>query len=353
MFPVRYFRVLAVLFLALLVAACASKPLAVPDAPKEIFSYQGEIKESSFVNEDGYHIFGVTWAPTSRPRAAIVLVHGTITHSGLYDEMGRYLAARGYLVYGIDLQGWGRSEGIGPRGDVFNYDKYVTDVGVVVDRLRAEYPGLPVFGFGESLGGGVVLLGQVQKRAFFDGLVLSAPAFKPNPGLGWIHLPEIFNDWGLSTVAWFGEKIPRAPLPIMANRYTMGVIVKDKEVARRMAEDPYVVHSLLPARYVSALVEATDFLRQHIESINVPMLVIHGDEDPLIPVSSSRELTTRTMSRDTILAVYEGMGHGALMQPHRYRAMMDIRRWLDLRTPPPGAALSSASAPRAVQPAGR
>ncbi|MFP5383367.1 MAG: lysophospholipase [Gammaproteobacteria bacterium] len=346
MLPARFTRLLAVLLLGLLVTACANRQLAeLPTVPDEVITYAGDVVEDNFVNPDGLNIFGRYWLPVTPPRAAVVLVHGTIMHSGLYDEFGRYLAARGYVVYGIDLQGWGRSDGIGPRGDVYNYDKYVSDVALVIDRLRIEYPGIPVFGFGESLGGAVVLLGQVQRRSFFDGLLLSAPAFKPRPGFGVMRPPEIINDWGLSMAGWFGKKFPRMPTPIVANRLTMGIMVKDKEVARAMVRDPYVTHSLLPARYISALNEAIKFLQQHIEVINVPMLVIHGNKDILVPVSSSRELTTRTLSRDTTLAVYEGMHHAAMIQPHRYQAMMDFRRWLDLRTTPSATAYSGQTVP--------
>lgn len=342
MLPARFARMLFVLLLGLSITACAGKRLAdLPAAPEEIASYSGEIVDDNFVNDEGLSIFGRFWYPTSSPRAAVVLVHGTIMHSGLYDEFGRYLAARGYVVYGIDLQGWGRSDGIGPRGDVYNYDKYVSDVSLVIDRLREVYPNVPVFGFGESLGGAVVMLGQVQRRAFFDGLLLSAPAYKPRPGFGVLRPPEIINNWGLATAGWFGSKFPRMPTPIVANRLTLPLMVKDKDVARSMLHDPYVTHSLLPARYISALHEAVSFLQRNIEVINVPMLVIHGDKDLLIPVSSSRELTTRTLSRDATLAVYKGMHHAAMLQPHRYQAMIDFRRWLDLRTQAPVPAVSS------------
>lgn len=333
MSPLRYARLLVVLFLALLVTACAGKPPAVAEAPPEILSYNGDTREDTFVNPDGLTIFGRYWLPVGGTRAVVLLIHGTTMHSGLYDDLGRYLAAHGYAVYGIDLQGWGRSDGIGPRGDVYNHDKYVTDVALVLERLRAEFPDRPVFAFGESLGGTVALLGQVQRRTFFDGLILSAPGYKPNIKLLFFRAPEMINNWGLSTVAWWGTKFERWPL--IHSDVGLYMVVKDKELRRQMLDDPYVSHNWLPARYVTALVEANKFLVPRIETVNVPILAIHGDRDTLIPVSSSRELTTRTLSRDTRLVIYEGMGHAAMLQPHRYQAMMDIRRWLDLRTPLP------------------
>ncbi len=333
MLPVQYLRLAAVMLLALFLAACASKRMDYVPPPPEVAVFTGEIRADNFVNEDGLNIFGQYWLPQEDPRAIVVLLHGTTMHSGLYDEFGRYLAAKGYLVYGMDLQGWGRSDGIGARGDVYNHDKYVSDVSMLIERLRAEYPDRPVFGFGESLGGMVALLGQTQRRTFFDGLVLSAPAYKISVRLpGGFHVPEILNNWAIGMAGWGAGKFPY--FPSVPSDLGLRLIVKDRGLREQLLDDPYVSHNWLPARYVAAIAESSKFLRKHVEVINVPMLIIHGEKDELIPVSSSKELTTRTLSRDKKLKVYKGMGHAVMLQRERYEAMLDIGKWLDDRTLP-------------------
>jgi acylglycerol lipase len=336
MLLIRRFRIAALLLLALFVAGCASTRPEPQPAPAEIYSYSGEIREDNFVNPDGLNIFGRYWLPDGDPRAVLVLVHGTIMHSGLYDEMGRYLAARGYAVYGIDLQGWGRSDGIGKRGDVYNHDAYVSDVALLLDRMRSEFPDRPVFAFGESLGGIVLLLGHAQRRFYFDGLVLSAPGFKPNPRLpGGFHAPDIAVKWGMGIAGWFGSKMPTWPtVPVDPGMYYM--FRHDKGMRDALLEDPYVAHNWLPARYITAIADANKFLEQRFEVVNVPMLLLHGDKDELIPVDSSRELARRTLGRDKTLKVFKGMGHAIMLQPERYEGMMIIRDWLDNRTAPRG-----------------
>ncbi len=331
MLPIRSIRLVAVL-LALFLAACASNRPAPAPPPDEIAAFVGEEREDAFVNQDGLKIFGRFWLPVSEPRAVVVLIHGTAMHSGLYDEFGRYLATKNYLVYGIDLQGWGRSDGIGPRGDVYNHDKYVSDIGIMIDQLRAEYPNRPVFGFGESLGGTVALLGQVQRRVFFDGLILSAPGYKPNPKLLFMRPPAILANWGLSTVAWWGSHFERWPL--LPTNLGLRMIVHDKQVQKLMLADPYVTHTWLPAHYVTTLAEANRFLKQRIEMIHVPLFVLQGSKDELIPMSSAEEIAHHTLSRDTRLKVYKGAGHALMLQPQRYEAMIDIGKWLDDRTSP-------------------
>lgn len=349
MLPIRQFRVLLLLLLVLFVAGCATNRPDIAPIPTEIFSYAGEVRDDNFVNSDGLNIYGRYWLPDGDPRAVLVLVHGTVMHSGLYDEMGRYLAARGYAVYGIDLQGWGRSDGIGARGDVFNHDAYVTDVANVLDRMRVEFPNRPVFAFGESLGGTVLLLGHAQRRFYFDGLIMSAPGFKPNPRLpGGFHAPDIAVRWGLNVVGWFSSKMPTWPtVPIDPGMYFM--FRHDKGMRDALLEDPYVAHNWLPARYLSALIDSNKFLAERFEVVNVPMLLLHGDKDELIPVSSSKELAQRTLGRDKTLKVYKGMGHAIMLQPERYAGMIAIGRWMDDRTAPRGQTQADAT-PAALMP---
>lgn len=335
MLPIRHLRLFAVLLLALFLAACANNRPPPAPAPDEILSYSGEIRDDSFVNPDGLNLFGRYWLPEGDPRAVVVLVHGTLMHSGLYDEFARYLAAKGYAVYGMDMQGWGRSDGIGKRGDVYNHDKYVTDVSLVLDRMRAEFPDRPVFAFGESLGGLVLLLGHAQHRVFFDGLVLSAPGYKPNPRMpGGFRAPQIAARWGLNTVGWFGSKVEN--WPAFPSDMAFRIAIKERAMRERLLEDPYVTHTWLPARYVTAIADSNKYLAQRVEVVNVPMFVLHGEKDELMSVTAMKELVGRTLGRDKKLKVYKGMGHAIMLQPERYEGMVDIGQWLDERTAPRG-----------------
>lgn len=328
--PLRH---LLLALLALLLVACAGKPPAPRyDVPREVTAYIGETRDDAWTNPDGYRIAGRYWLPDGEPRAVVLLVHGTAMHGGLYDEFGRYLAARGYVAYAIDLQGWGRSEGIGERGDVLNHDMYVTDVALVGQRLRGEFPGTPLFMFGESLGGTVLLLGMAERRLAPDGLVLSAPGYKPAPALLGLRAPALIADWANGMAGWVAGKVPS--MPLVHTDLALRAIIADDEVQARMLADPHVPHGFLPARYVSALVEAVNFIEPRLESVNVPLLVVQGRRDELVPPRSAEEVYRRALVRDKEYKLYDQLGHAVMLQRERYDAMRHIGRWLDARTLP-------------------
>lgn len=331
-FTARSLRLFLALLLAIVIAGCAGKAVTPLPPPPEVAAWTGQVRLDSWTNPDGLAIHGRYWLPAQAPRAVVVLVHGTAMHAGLYDELGRYLAARDYVVYGIDLQGWGQSDGIGARGDVLNHDSYVTDVAILSERLRAEFPGKPLFLFGESLGGTVLLLGKAERRLHSDGLILSAPGYKPHPGMLGLRAPAILNDWAMSSAAWFAGKFET--LPAIHSDLGLRLVVNDRKVLEQMLEDPYVTHGFLPARYVSALVEANNFIEPRLEMVNVPLLVLQGKRDELIAPASAHEVYKRALVRDKEFHLFDQMGHAIMLQQERYEGMVLVGEWLDQRTLP-------------------
>ena len=90
------------------------------------------------------------WLPAGEARSVVVLLHGYGEHLGLYDALGRRLSSDGHAVHALDCVGHGRSDG--ERASVETWDWYVDDARTLVERARAQHPGLPVFVVGHSGG---------------------------------------------------------------------------------------------------------------------------------------------------------------------------------------------------------
>ena len=98
-------------------------------------------------------LFGRSWEGVS-PQRERGRGHGDGEHSGRYDHVGSWLAARGARVHAFDHQGHGRSSG--PRCHVRRFDDYLDDLDHVVERARSTASAHPLFVIGHSMGGLIV-----------------------------------------------------------------------------------------------------------------------------------------------------------------------------------------------------
>ncbi|MDO8416990.1 MAG: lysophospholipase [Agitococcus sp.] len=273
-----------------------------------------------FYTRSGLRLFGQWWVPKDRPRAVILLVHGTVLHSGFYAPWANELTKNGYAVFGIDLRGWGQSQGYGRRGNVGNYDEYVEDVTLARREIRKRYPNIPVYLQGESLGGAVALLSHIMDRVTLDGLILNAPAVKISPFAQW-------NLWGAAQGAKMFPEMPSLPL----FKSLTGLVLTDKDAQDRFWTDPFTTRKALGAGFVVALQDATERLQLNVNNVRAPMLVIQGTKDYVIPQSSSEFLIKEARSTDKTLTIINGLHHSTLHDRQKQEVWDDIISWLDKR----------------------
>ncbi|XP_035130649.1 monoglyceride lipase isoform X4 [Callithrix jacchus] len=131
------------------------------------------------VNADGQYLFCRYWKPTGTPKALIFVSHGAAEHCGRYDELAQMLKGLDLLVFAHDHVGHGQSEG--ERMVVSDFHVFVRDVLQHVDSVQKDYPGLPVFLLGHSMGGAIVILTAAERPGFFAGMVLISPLVLANP----------------------------------------------------------------------------------------------------------------------------------------------------------------------------
>ena len=117
-----------------------------------------DFQEFTFLSSDGRtQLHGAQWTPADRePIAVLQIAHGVAEHILRYDDFARYLNDRGILVAGHDHLGHGKSlpEGGTPVyfGDGSTWETVVDDIHLLHDRLREQYPRLPILLMGHSMG---------------------------------------------------------------------------------------------------------------------------------------------------------------------------------------------------------
>ncbi len=326
-----FLRSLILLVLVSCLGACSAKLHPIPYQPAADVQHRTEFQPGM---RDKMPLFGQYWLPKDgQPRALLLLVHGTAEHSGLFAPFAEALTRQGYGVYGLDMQGWGQSPGIKKRkGSVRSHDDYVRDVAATLTTLRREFPGLPIYGVGESLGATVLMRGQLTGLLKFNGIIMSGPGYKPNPSLAGIRGPAFAMRLALWGAGIFGDYMPG--WPTVPSDLGIKAAICSGSVKSRMLRDPYVSHQWLPAAYLKGLADSQSLIDQKLEELTVPMLIIHGEKDNLIPLASSQEIMRRARTSDKKLVVVTEGCHANLVETASWpQAAKDITAWLEPRLP--------------------
>ncbi|HTU15166.1 MAG TPA: lysophospholipase [Solirubrobacterales bacterium] len=277
--------------------------------------------EESFTGVGGGRIHLRAWI-SGTAMAQVVIVHGYGEHGDRYTRFARRLADEGFSVWANDHRGHGRSEG--HRGVVPRLDDAVADVDHVIDLAREERPDLPIFMFAHSMGGTIGLRYAIRHQDKLAGLVLSSAAVS----LEGLDVPGIQR----KIVKLIGRIAPRLPV----NRLPLEGISRDPEEERIYRGDPLVHLGAQPARTVTELLDAMSVLPDEVAGLRIPLLVIAGSADPIVPAAGSREIAERAGSPDKRIIVYEGFVHELINEPpeDRERVTGDVIEWLRAHLPP-------------------
>ncbi len=127
-------------------------------------------------------IHGCRWEPEGKPWAVVQIVHGIAEHIGRYDDFAAFLAGKGILVVAEDHAGHGRSIGEDQAFCYFpgGWFKAVQDTYRLLCDTKMDYPGLPYFILGHSMGSFMTrTLIAKHPDCGISGAIIS--------GTGWIH----------------------------------------------------------------------------------------------------------------------------------------------------------------------
>src|SRR3954466_1188351 len=276
-------------------------------------------EEGRFSGEGGVEIYWQAWLPDGEatPRATVVLAHGASEHGGRYAWTGEELARRGYAVYAIDHRGHGRSAG--DRAVVDRMRNAVEDLHTLVERAARAHPGRPLVLLGHSMGGAVALAYTAEHEDALDALVLSGPLAVLEPA----SPAQRIVGRVLSAVA--------PSLGVVAIDST--AVSRDPQVVTDYDDDPLNYHGKLPARTVAELSQAIEGFPEAVTRFRLPLLVMHGTADRLVPIAGGEMVAERAGSEDKTFKRYDGLFHEILNEPERQQVVNDMADWLDARFP--------------------
>jgi non-heme chloroperoxidase len=258
---------------------------------------------STITTKDGTEIFYKDWGP--RGAQPIVFHHGWPLSADDWVAQMLYFLGKGYRVIAHDRRGHGRSAQVSDGHDM---DHYAADAAAVVEHLDLKN----TVHVGHSTGGGeathyVARHGQPQGRVAKLVLIGAVPPImvktQANPG----GLPiEVFDGMRTSLAdnrAQFYLDLASGPFYSYNRPGAKPVTGIIRNWWRQSMEGS------AKAAYdgIKAFSE-TDFT-DDLKSINVPTLVMHGDDDQIVPIADSALLSVKLLKKGT-LKVHKGFPHG-------------------------------------------
>ncbi|MEA2123739.1 MAG: acylglycerol lipase [Solirubrobacteraceae bacterium] len=274
--------------------------------------------EGRFTGEDGLQIYWQSWLPEGEAKAVVVISHGASEHGGRYRYVVERLVPDGFAVYAPDHRGHGRSEGT--RAQLDRMSHVVSDLDQLIDLAREQHPGLKLFLLGHSMGGCVAIAYTLAHQEKLDGLVLSAPV----AALEAAPLPLRLIAKALSVVR------PDAGVYEIAS----AAVSRDPEEVKAYDEDPLNYHGKLPARTVQELADTVARFEADSPKLVLPLLVLIGTADELVPPAGGQMVHDRAQSTDKTLKTYDGFYHEIFNEPagERDRPLNDLAEWLSEHT---------------------
>lgn len=270
--------------------------------------------DGTFTSADGLTIFHQAWLPDGDPRAVVLLFHGLGEHSGRYAHVAAALVDRGYAVHALDHRGHGRSGG--KRVFVKDYAEFQRDLAQFRALVEAQHPGVPVFVIGHSMGGNLALGHVLDHQEGVRGLALSGAALAVTDDVS----PA------LKKVAGVLAKVAPGLRP---QGLDATAVSRDPAVVEAYLADPLNFTGKISAGLAGALFGAIDRFPARFAELRLPLLVMHGTADRLVPIAGSRALAAGAVNADVTTHYYEGLYHEILNEPERQQVIDDLLAWLD------------------------
>ena len=268
--------------------------------------------QSKFQAADGKRLFRRGWL-SARPRRVLVLVHGLAEHSGRYDHVGAWFAARDCVVHAYDQRGHGRSEGA--RGHARAFSELLDDLEAFLGLVRLEHPELPIMLVGHSMGGLVVASLLCERKPDVLGAVVSGAALAPPRGPSGLRLRAIGLLRRFSPDFYVPTGVDAADLS------------RSPDVAKGYAGDPLVFRRITVS-FAGELMEALQRTAAAGFRVPVPMLLLHGEADRLCPARGSRLFHGQLRGPGHRLRLYPQLRHEIFNEPEHEQVFEDVLAWL-------------------------
>jgi non-heme chloroperoxidase len=274
---------------------------------------------SYIITTDGTHIYYKDWGPKDGP--VVTFSHGWPLNADAWESQMFFLASRGYRCVAHDRRGHGRSSQTWTGNEM---DTYADDLAALFEALDLQGATM----VGHSTGGGEVVRyisrhgsKRVKGAVLVSSVVPLMLKTDANPGglpienldglraASVANRAQLYKDFAAGPFYGFNRPGAKVSQGMIDTFWMQGMMAGHKNLYDCIAA-----------------FSATDFT-EDLKKIDVPTLVIHGDDDQVVPIDISGRRTVKLVPHAT-LKVYPGAPH-AIPDTHKDQLNADLLAFLE------------------------
>lgn len=225
-------------------------------------------------NKKGQYIFTQSWTGAREPIAVICQFHGQSDHSARFAHVAQFFVEHNIDFFAADLLGHGQSSGA--RGHISSFDEYLETVDMLVQDVKHRYPGKPIFIYGHSMGGNIVINHAFKNTDKIAGYIATSP---------WIRLAFAPPVWKVALGKAVKSILPGLQQPTGLNPT---FIAHDKAVVDKYMNDKLVHGKISTTAFFEVLTHGKAILEK-ADQLHYPLLLLHGTADKLTDHTASVE----------------------------------------------------------------
>jgi alpha-beta hydrolase superfamily lysophospholipase len=260
---------------------------------------------------DNSKMFAQKWAPEKGTKASINLIHGFGEHSSRYAHMAEFYCQHHIQVLTFDLRGHGKSTG--PRGHIPTQTTFWDDLDDFRKNVKDALSDMPVFLYGHSMGGMIVLSYVLKRKPSYTGIITTAPLIDT-------ATPMTNSTKQLAKVM---NKI--APQLAIDSGLDRKFLSRDKKIVDAYNADPYVFGKA-STRLGVFLADTGRFIQDHASEFSLPLLMMVGSDEKIVS-KTEIDLFMKSVPAGTY-KVWDGFYHELHNDPGKEEVFEFTLSWI-------------------------
>lgn len=281
--------------------------------------------------------------PSAKPYATVLIVHGMAEHQGRYAEFAQFLANHHFVVMTFDHLGHGehaaQTNSLGFMGNPHPADLMIDNVMMYAKQLADNYPNLPHFIVGHSMGSFITRCILQRFGNQFDGAIIVGTA-SPNPlAKKFLPITKTCNRIASKkTNVVFDKifgKVNNLPFVFEKNMQDFNWLNSDKQAVQQFINDPLCGFAFTNNGYFALMTlmeQGTNKNWWQNVPTTLPLLFISGKKDPVGQMGKGVPIIVKDLKKHGFTHVekvlYPNMRHEILLENGKAQVYVDVLNWL-------------------------